>query len=318
MTLATNPAVIFIVGPTASGKSEAGYLLARELNGEIISADSMQVYRGMDVATAKPPREWRHHVPHHLIDVADPAEEYSAGKFCRAAREAISDIVGRGKVPVIVGGTGLYVRSLLKGMIEAGEADKGLRAKLNEELETYGVEYLFDKLRRLDPKTAESIDRRNPRRVIRAIEVVTRLQRPMSEILVQWKGGSGGIQKEYQCVLVGLSRTRDDLYARIDARVEEMFSSGLREECARLIEKGIERNKVAMQALGYRDVIANLRDELTLEEAKENIKRRTRNFAKRQMTWFKKEDSIKWIDVEKDESAGSVLKKIQRSLPVRI
>lgn len=274
----------------------------------------MQVYRGMDIATAKPPQGWRETVPHHLIDVAGPTEEYNAGRFCREAREAISDIIERGKVPVVVGGTGLYSRALLKGMAEVGAADKEMRAQLNEDLETHGVEFLYDKLRKLDPQKAGSIDPHNPRRIIRAIEMASRLQRPMSEILVQWKLKSSGIENDYRCVLIGLNRSREDLYARINARVDEMFNSGLREECARLIAQGIEGNKVAMQALGYRDVIANLRDEISLDEAKEHIKRRTRNFAKRQMTWFKKEDTIRWIDVRKDESAREVLAVIMKKV----
>lgn len=274
----------------------------------------MQVYRGMDIATAKPPLAWREQVPHHLIDVADPSEEYSAGKFCRAAREAISDIIRRGKLPVVVGGTGLYVRSLLKGMAELADADKELRAQLNKDLETYGVEYLFEKLRILDPEKAGSIDQHNPRRIIRAIEVVSRMKRPMADILVQWKGMSSGLQNEYNCILVGLNRTREDLYARIEARVEEMFLAGLRDECARLVGEGIEANKVAMQALGYRDVIANLRDELSLEETKENIKKRTRNFAKRQMTWFRKEEGITWVEVEPGDTSVTVMYKIKNIL----
>jgi tRNA dimethylallyltransferase len=310
----TNPAVILIVGPTASGKSEAGYLLAKKLNGEIISADSMQVYRSMDVATAKPPPGWREDIPHHLIDIVTLSEEYSAGRFCQDARAIIPEILKRGKVPIVVGGTGMYVRALVKGMVAGAAADKKLRDQLNKELEEDGTEHLYEKLKNIDPVTAAAIDPRNPRRIIRALEVVMKLKKPLAGMQKQWRGESTGIENEYRCVMIGLRRRREDLAERINLRVEEMFRGGILDECRYLIEKGIENNKVALQALGYRDVIAYLRDEMSRDDAMKNIQRRTRNFAKRQMTWFRKEPDITWIDVDPNDVPSKIVNDMTRIL----
>ncbi|HRZ87193.1 MAG TPA: tRNA (adenosine(37)-N6)-dimethylallyltransferase MiaA [bacterium] len=307
----SQPSVIVIVGPTASGKSEAAYVLAGKIGGEIVSADSMQVYRGMDIATAKPPAAWLQKIPHHLIDIVEPTEEYSAGRFFADARKAVDEIVARGKTPIVAGGTGLYVRVLLKGIFEGPSRDRAARAELEAELEQNGVEHLYEKLKKIDPRTASSIDPHNPRRVVRALEVMLLTKRPLAEQQSQWSGKPSGIENDCVCTVVGLQRDRNDLAARIDERVDEMFRSGLIDETRALMSRGIEKNRVAIQALGYGEVIRYLREEATLSETKKRIQIRTRQYAKRQMTWFRKERGIRWLAVGKETQAGVVVEQIE-------
>ncbi|MDP8262370.1 MAG: tRNA (adenosine(37)-N6)-dimethylallyltransferase MiaA [Candidatus Ancaeobacter aquaticus] len=308
------PAVLFIVGATATGKSDIACYLAPNIDGEIVSADSMQIYKYMDIATAKPSQSIQKEIRHHLIDIVDPGQEYNTALYVAHARKAIKDIISRGKIPIITGGTGLYVRALLKGVFEGAQTNINLRKKLNEDLEKYGVSHMFKVLEDIDPSTASKIDCHNPRRILRALEVFHTEKKALIDLQTQWKTKSIGIDSIYSCLVYGVKRERNDLYKRINARVEKMFTEGVVDECRLLIEKDIEKNNVALQALGYKDIISYLRGEISLEDVKESIKTQTRNYAKRQGTWFRKEENIMWIDMPKEESASVTASRIIKLL----
>ena len=283
--------VIFIVGPTASGKTDAAIRLAKQIGGEIVSADSRYLYRGMDIGTAKPDLEERQGIPHWLIDVADPDETWSLSVFRKAADEAIRDIHSRGLRPILVGGTGQYFRAILEGWtIPEGEPDHRLRGILEEWGNEIGAEELYRKLKRIDPAAAEKIEWQNMRRTIRALEVIFTTgkkfsaQRTVSEPL-------------YDAVIFGMKRDRAELYRRIDLRVDLMIRNGLVQETAGLLAKGYAETLPSMSAIGYKEICAHLRGETTLEEAAQLIKFRTHNYVRRQANWFKAGDpSIHWID----------------------
>ncbi len=296
--------MVFLVGPTGVGKSRAAVRLASPLGAEIVSADSMLVYRGMDIATAKLTPEERLDVPHHLIDVVQPTDPFSVGMYRRLATAAIEDIHKRGKLPLVCGGTGLYVRSLLDGLFEGPEADWELRGRLQEEAERSGSETLHARLREVDPLAAARISPKDLRRIVRALEVHEKTQHPISDFQIQWR--------ERQCTshLFGLTMSREALYARVEERVEEMFERGLVEETRRLLEQGLRYNRTAMQAIGYKEVIGFLEGEYSLEEAKRLLKRNTRHYAKRQLTWFRKDDRILWYNVDDYETTEQLHKEL--------
>jgi tRNA dimethylallyltransferase len=294
------PPLTVIAGPTASGKSELALLLAERLAGEIVSVDSMQVYRGMDIGTAKPSPAQRARVPHHLIDVADITHRFDAAQFARLARSAIADIQGRGRVAILCGGTGLYFRAVLEGVGSAPPADPSLR----EALEKIPLQELLDELARHDPATYQRIDRHNPRRVIRAVEVLRATGRPFSEQKAKWLP-IAALPSAF-----GLRRDPKDLHKRIDDRVELMFSRGLVAETKQLLKRGLAENPTALQALGYRQVVEHLRGERPLKETVELVKLRTRQFAKRQLTWFRHQMELQWIDARDDESPAEVAARI--------
>jgi tRNA dimethylallyltransferase len=296
MSGARRPACLVIAGPTASGKSEVALLLAERLAGEIISVDSMQVYRGMDIGTAKPTPAERARVPHHLIDVAEVTARFDAAQFARLARSAIAEIQGRGRVPILCGGTGLYFRAVLEGLGSAPPADASLR----QALEKMPPGELLDELARSDPITYQRIDRQNPRRIIRAVEVIRATGRPFSEQRAAW-GAAGALAGAF-----GLRRETKDLHQRINHRVDLMFAQGLVEETKQLLQGGLSENPTAMQALGYRQVVEHLRGERPLKETIELVKLRTRQFAKRQMTWFRGQMGLQWIDVTPERSVQEV------------
>ena len=285
-----HPRPVFLAGPTAVGKSEVALRLAEKLGGEIISVDSMQVYRGLDIGTAKPTAAERAAVPHHLIDVVEINQPFDAAKFVMLARIAEAQIVARGRVPIFCGGTGLYFKAWLDGLGEAPAADATLRAAL----EAAPLESLLHELRERDPTTFETIDRQNPRRVIRAVEVIRLTGRPFSEQRALWNMERGTRNAE---LFFGLTRPTADLHTRINARVDVMFRRGLVEETRRLLERGLAENPFAMQAIGYRQVVEHLRGERSLEETRELVKIRTRQFAKRQLTWFRKYAPRAWLDL---------------------
>ena len=297
-----HPHCIFLAGPTAVGKSEIALLLAEKIGGEIISVDSMQVYRGLDIGTAKPSAEECTRVPHHLIDVVDISEPFDAAKFVELAGAAVTEIQSRGHVPVFCGGTGLYFKAFLEGLGEAPSADEKLRA----ELEAIPLPELLAELAERDPVTYEKIDRKNPRRVIRAVEVIRLTGRPFSQQKAEWKA-EGRRQK---AEIFAFARETADLRARIDARVDAMFARGLVEETRQLLERGLLENKTAMQALGYRQVVQHLRGEHTLPETIELVKIKTRQFAKRQMTWFKRQLNLQWIDLGPNQAFAAIVEKI--------
>ncbi|MGO8765449.1 MAG: tRNA (adenosine(37)-N6)-dimethylallyltransferase MiaA [Limisphaerales bacterium] len=284
------PHPLFIAGPTAVGKSGIAMALAEKIGGEIISVDSMQVYRGLDIGTAKPSLPEQQRVRHHLIDVVDVAESFDAAKFVVLAEKAAGEIQSRGRAPVFCGGTGLYFRAYLKGLGEAPAGDPQLRA----ELESWPFEQLLNELRERDPVAYQKIDKQNPRRVIRAIEVIRLTGKKFSEQRADWaekKSEPGEIPPRR---ILCFTREPGDLQGRIGARVDEMFRRGLVEETRELLRRGLDQNQTAMQAIGYRQVAEHLRGERDLAGTIELVKRRTRQFAKRQLTWFRRQGDCRW------------------------
>jgi tRNA dimethylallyltransferase len=294
---------IFIAGPTAVGKSEVALLLAEKIGGEIISADSMQVYRGLDIGTAKPSPAERARVPHHLIDICDLTENFDAAQFIRLAQKAVAEIQARGRVPVFCGGTGLYFKAFLSGLGEAPATNPELRA----ELEAASFEALLHELRERDPAAYEKIDKQNPRRVIRAVEVIRLTGKKFSEQRAEWKSE---VRSQKSGKAFCFTRPAADMHARINARVDAMFARGLVEETRALLQHGLEQNKTAMQAIGYRQVVEYLRDERSLTETIELVKSRTRQFAKRQLTWFRRHGSMEWIELKPAESLENTLPRL--------
>jgi tRNA dimethylallyltransferase len=301
-----NPRCLFLAGPTAVGKSEIALLLAEKIGGEIISVDSMQVYRGLDIGTAKPSAAERARAPHHLIDVVGLTEPFDAAHFVRLAGAAVAEIQARGRVPIFCGGTGLYFKAFLEGLGEAPPTDEKIRA----ELEATPLPELLEELAERDPITYEKIDRQNPRRVIRAVEVIRLTGRKFSEQRAVWQSEAQSSESNVQSlkskVIYGLTRPAGDLRARIDARVEAMFARGLVEETRRLLAGGLAQNKTAMQALGYRQVVEHLRGERSLPETIELVKIKTRQYAKRQLTWFRRHGNCEWVELKPDESAEAI------------
>jgi tRNA dimethylallyltransferase len=302
---------IFLAGPTAVGKSEIALRLAEKIGGEIIAADSMQVYRGLDIGTAKPSPAERARVPHHLIDICDLNEAFDAAQFVRLAQTAVAEIQSRGRTPIFCGGTGLYFKAFLEGLGEAPPSD----AKLRAELEAAPLEKLLEDLRERDPATFEKIDRQNPRRVVRAIEVIRLTGKPFSEQRAEWKAESGKRKAEnYFC----FTRPPEDLHKRIHTRVDEMFRRGLVAETEQLLKRGLAENKFAMQAIGYRQVVEHLHGEHDLAETVELVKIRTRQFAKRQLTWFRRHGNCEWIELKPNESVVEILANISRMSDCRL
>ena len=329
---------ILIAGPTAVGKSEIALRLAEQLGGEIISADSMQVYRGLDIGTAKPSPANRARVPHHLIDICDLTESFDAAQFARLAHRTVAEIQSRGHVPVLCGGTGLYFKAFLEGLGETPPGD----AKLRAELEAAPLENLLAELHERDPATFEKIDKKNPRRVVRAVEVIRLTGKPFSEQQSRWgqtfpesrsadipvrgfPGHSCPVSAKADAVspphglatgkspepadknvcptsIIVFTRSTEDLHTRINARVDAMFKRGLVYETRELLKHGLAENKTAMQAIGYRQVVEHLRGERSLPETVELVKIRTRQFAKRQLTWFHAQKNVEWIELKPDES----------------
>lgn len=285
--------LIVLTGPTAVGKTKLSIALAHAVNGEIISADSMQVYRGMDVGTAKIKPEEMDGVPHHLIDIMPPEEEFNVVRFQQLAKEAMEDIYARGKVPVIVGGTGFYIQAVANEIdFTASETDTALRQELFAYAEKHGAAALHEKLRAVDPVAAEQIHENNIKRTIRALEYHAQTGGKISEHNEE----QAAHVSPYELYYFVLTAPRDILYENINHRVDEMMSAGLFEEVAELRAAGYDRSLVSMQGLGYKELLAHLDGECSLAEAVDIIKRDTRHFAKRQLTWFKREKQVIWID----------------------
>jgi tRNA dimethylallyltransferase len=317
---------IALAGPTASGKSEAALALAETLDGEIVSVDSMQVYRGLDVGTAKPSREEQARVPHHLVDVVDLTEAFDAARFVQQAERVLAEIYARNRVPILCGGTGLYFKALLEGLGSAPAADPALRAQLD----AIPLADLLQELAAKDPATFARIDRQNQRRVRRAVEVLRLTGQPVHESQASWKrpqtlplptspsaGETGVIETPLGGVpavlhLFGLARDREDLRRRIDQRVDKMFAQGLVEETQRLLSRGLAENPVALQALGYRQVVEYLQGARSLEQTQELVKARTRLFAKKQMTWFRRQLSLHWVAIGPEQPAPLVAEEVLR------
>jgi tRNA dimethylallyltransferase len=297
---------LYLAGPTAVGKSEVALLLAEKLGGEIVSVDSMQVYRGLDIGVAKPSAADRARAPHHLLDVVGLNEPFDAARFAALAQEAIRQIHLRGRMPILCGGTGLYFKALLAGLGEAPPADPTLR----KELETTPLSELLRELSRRDPATFEQIDQQNPRRVIRAIEVMRLTGRPFSEQRAPWPSGASSSATHQELRFFALSRSNQDLRQRIDSRVDRMFERGLVAETRKLLQRGLDRNRTAMQAIGYRQVVEHLLGERSLDETITLVKTRTRQFAKRQMTWFRRQLPVRWIELGAAEPMQEVAARV--------
>jgi tRNA dimethylallyltransferase len=292
---------IFLVGPTAIGKSAVALELAHVLKAEIVSADSMQIYRGMDIGTAKPTAEERARVPHHLIDLCEVTEAFDVKRYVTLAQSLMASLPS----PLIIcGGTGLYIRALRQGLFEGPGRDATLRARL----ETLPVTELFAELQHLDPKTAATIDRQNPRRLVRALEVFHATGKPIRDFQTQ------SPIADHPSPIFGLNRDREDLHERIERRIDEQIVAGWVEEVKRLLTHGLEKNPTAMQAAGYRELVAHVRGELSLDEAVALIKTRTRQLAKRQLTWFRREPQLDWIQIGRDESPAETAKRIVEKL----
>ena len=284
------PQVVCVVGPTASGKTALGVWLAKHYNGEVVSCDSMQIYRRMDIGTAKPTREEMDGVPHHMIDVADPEEDYSAERYRREAVPVVDDILARGKLPIIVGGTGLYLDALLNGHDFAVKST-GWREKLQKKYDEEGIQPLWEALTEIDPESATRLHPMDTKRVIRALEVWYET----GETISAHNAATRLLPPRYTALKLGLNyENRADLYARIDARVEEMAASGLADEVRALLESGVSSGCTAMQAIGYKELCAAVEDDGDLTAALDEVKLRSRQYAKRQLTWFRRDRTTQW------------------------
>jgi tRNA dimethylallyltransferase len=303
------PAVLAIVGPTGSGKTAAAIHLCKHLNAEIVSMDSMQIYRGMDIGTAKPTLCERQAAVHHMIDVVDPEEIFTVSAYKEMVMPILADIFSRGKVPILVGGTGLYLNAISYEM-NMGEngASHPVRDALNRIAEgENGPQILHDKLSRVDPETAKRLHPNDVRRVVRALEVYETTGKPMSAL-----GDEEKTEGPYHVMVYGLSYPRDVMYERINRRVDCMVQEGLVAEVQRLLEMGIEPRKEggAMQAIGYKEIVSALRGEITMERAIDLIKQGSRRYAKRQWTWFRHDSRVKWFDFAEYDSANALYDRL--------
>jgi len=291
------PPVLAIVGATSTGKSELGMALAEELGGEIVNADALQAYRGLDIGTAKPGPAERERVPHHLVDILEPHEVYSAGEFARRARMAIAEIQGRGGTPIVVGGSGFYLRALFEGLSPLPSGNHETRQALRERLEAEGLGALRAELERLDPKTAARLTAGDTQRTLRALEVALATGRPLSSWVEEQPLGTQGIAG-IEVIRVGLTLPRGILYDRIAGRVARMMEAGWIGEVAGLLQQGLSPRLPAFQAIGYRQLVRHLEGDGSLEQAVAEIVRETRRFAKRQETWFRKEPDVTWFSAQ--------------------
>jgi tRNA dimethylallyltransferase len=301
------PKVIVIAGPTASGKTALGLALALALDGEIINADSMQVYRGMDVGTAKPTVEERQGIPHHLLDVVDPDEEFNAAIYRSIALPLVKDIVSRKKTCFVVGGTGLYIKGLLKGLLEVPRCQPKLRELLKREWELYGPRRLHERLRRLDPESANAIHPNDRVRIIRALEIFQLTKRRPSDMSREHSFKERPVNSLKFCVRLD----REQLYRRINERSVAMIEAGLVQETEELLNRGYSPDLKPMSAIGYRHAVRRLRGDWSLEEMISNLQRDTRRYAKRQITWFGADPEIDWVGTE---DLDLLLKKIRAFL----
>ena len=287
--------LIVLTGPTAVGKTSLSISLAKAVNGEIISADSMQVYKGMDIGSAKIRKEEMQGVTHYLVDILEPEEEFHIVKFQELAKAAMEEIYAKGKIPILVGGTGFYIQAVTRDIdFTQAEQETSYREELEQLAKEKGTEYLHEKLREVDPKSAENIHANNVKRVIRALEFYHQNGTPISEHNEEQKQQTS----PYNLAYFVLIAPREILYERIDRRVDQMMEEELLEEVKSLRERGCHRGMVSMQGLGYKEILAYLEGEYPLEEAVRILKRDTRHFAKRQLTWFRREQDVIWVDKE--------------------
>lgn len=293
ITKDTRPILVVLTGPTAVGKTALSISLAKALNGEIISADSMQVYRKMDIGTAKITPDEMQGVPHHLVDILEPEDEFNVVKFQELTHHAMDEIYAKGKVPILVGGTGFYIQAVTRGIdFNTEEQDDSYRKELEQLAHKNGAHWLHEKLREVDPKAAEQIHENNIKRTIRALEFYHQNGQRISEHNEEQMQHTS----PYRLYYFVLTAPRDVLYDRINRRVDQMFEMGLEKEVRELYSEGYRKDLVSMQGLGYKELIDAIEGRCTIEEAKETIKTETRHFAKRQLTWFKREGEVIWVD----------------------
>lgn len=287
------PKILVIVGPTASGKTRMAVELAQRHNGEVISADSMQIYRTMDIGTAKPTQEEMGGIPHHMIDVADPEEDFSVARYVEMAAQCVDDVLARGKLPIVAGGTGLYIDSLLSGRTFAPfSPDSALRGELERELEEKGGQAMLEALAQVDPEAAQRLHPNDHKRIIRALEVY----RSTGKTITQHNRETRAIPPRYNALTIGLAfQDRQAMWRRIDQRVDEMVAAGLENEVRRLLTSGISPKCTAMQAIGYKEFTQALSGEMTWQEAADVVKLRSRQYAKRQLTWFGRNPNTRWV-----------------------
>lgn len=299
------PKVVCVVGPTGCGKTGLGVLLAKEANGEIVSCDSMQIYRGMVIGTAAPTETEMQGIPHHMVGVVEPSEDYSVARYAADAAVCVEDILARGKLPIIVGGTGLYLDALLRGHgFAAGTADSPRRAELERRWDAEGGAALFDELREVDPVRAQALHPNDRKRVIRALEIYHETGVPMSQHDAETKC----LPLRYEAVMLGLAyEEREEMRRAIDERVEQMVARGLFDEVRALLERGVPRTATAMQAIGYKECMGFFAGECSQEAAVEEIKLRSRQYAKRQLTWLRRNADIHWHYWKKSRDFAAAL-----------
>lgn len=298
--------IICIAGPTASGKTSFAVALAKHLNGEVISCDSMQIYRGMDIGTAKPTINEMEGIPHHMLDVADPAEDFSVSRYCEMASACIDDILGRGKTAIIAGGTGLYMDGLIRGNAFAPCPSTGVRERLEAQADREGMEAMLTLLRSVDPDSAKRLHLADRKRIIRALEVYYET----GETITAHNLRTQQVPPRYKALWFGLTDTnRAALYQRIDMRVEDMLKRGLIQEIQDLLDRGIPRKCTAMQAIGYKEFVAALAGECSMDEAVTSVKQASRHYAKRQLTWFRRNPQMIWLYRDANEGNSEILNK---------
>ena len=299
------PKIVCVVGPTACGKTTLGVLLAKQFHGEVVSADSMQIYRGMTIGTAAPTEKEMDGVPHHMVAVADPAEQWSAARYAETAIPIIDDILARGKLPVLVGGAGLWLGAVVKGHgFAGGHAGGEVRKTLQKRLEAEGIEPLLEELRQVDPETAKRLHPADEKRILRALEVYLETGKTISAHNAETKD----LPPRYDAIWIGLRfADREDMKALIDRRVDKMAEEGLVEEVRALLESGLPRNATALQAIGYKEFLGVLEGTATEAEALAEVKLRSRQYAKRQLTWLRRNPAIHWIEWEKERDFAKAL-----------
>jgi len=302
--------MVLVLGVPASGKARLGFELAKSLDGEIISVDSMKVYRRMDIGTAKPSRQAQEEVRHHLVDVVEPSESFSVGLFLERALAVIDDIRSRGKTVVAVGGTALYIKALLYGLFEGPGSDELIRAELKARVQREGTARLHEALQRIDPEAASRIDSNDAKRIIRALEVYQLTGRPISSFQKQFDAE----KPMHDWIILGLRRQKEEESRRMNARVKRMIEQGLVEEVRSLLAEERPLSRQARCAIGYAEIIEHLQGRMSLEDAIEEVKKNTRRLAKGQRTWFKTFKGVRWIDVGPEETAESVIERAKREL----
>lgn len=298
------PEIIIIGGPTATGKTKLSVALAKEFGGEIISADSVQIYKKLDIGSAKPTKEEMDGIPHHMIDIIEPNDSFSVCDFVTRAKDDIKDILSRGKLPIIAGGTGLYISSLVDNVsFTEAETDLTLRDELIKKAEKIGAEALYSELEKIDPESAKRIHPNNIKRVIRALEIYYQTGKTMT----QQNELSKLTESPYTYKMFALSSDRELIYERINKRVDVMVDDGLFDEVSSLLNAGITRDMQSMQAIGYKEIVSFFEGALTKDEAIEAVKQNSRRYAKRQLTWFRRDERYLWLDIAKDIDISSLI-----------